>query len=89
MLPRCPATPLPGGTTSGCCSGRVPGYRWYPDGALGGVGHNGYSWSSAVSGTNGVFLDFNSSWLNPSNANNRAHGLQVRCLQAFIGILFI
>ncbi len=72
---------LQGVSRSGRRSGLSPGYRWYPDGALGGVGNNGYSWSSSVSGTNGMNLDFNATWLNPSNANNRAHGFQVRCLQ--------
>ena len=32
-------------------------------------------------------MNFNSTNLNPSNANNRAHGFQVRCLQAFTGTL--
>ncbi len=52
------------------------------------VGNNGYSWSSSVSGVNGVDLNFNAANLNPSNADRRAYGFQVRCLQAFIGILF-
>ncbi|MDE5944260.1 MAG: hypothetical protein K2G93_01585 [Rikenella sp.] len=49
------------------------------------VGRNGYSWSSTVTGSNGYFLDFNYDWINPNNNNHRANGLQLRCLQAFIG----
>ena len=59
----------------------APGYRHRDTGALTNVGNNGYSWSSSVSSTNGRNLKFNSPWLNPSNTNNRAFGLQVRCLQ--------
>ncbi len=57
------------------------GFRHRDTGVPGGVGNGGFSWSSTVSGTHGVFLDFYSTWLNPSNAYYRAHGLQVRCLQ--------
>ncbi|WP_298081218.1 hypothetical protein [uncultured Rikenella sp.] len=53
-------------------------------GALTNVGNNGYSWSSSFSGTSGVFLNFNTQNLNPSNVNNRGHGLQLRCLSVFI-----
>ncbi|WP_294600769.1 hypothetical protein [uncultured Rikenella sp.] len=62
----------------------APGCRGSASGALGNIGNNGYSWSSAVSGTNGVFLNFNTQNLNPSNVNNRGHGLQLRCLSVFI-----
>ncbi|WP_294600459.1 hypothetical protein [uncultured Rikenella sp.] len=44
------------------------------------VGYSGYSWSSAVSGTNGVFLDFSTQHLNPGYVRNRGYGLQLRCL---------
>ncbi|WP_294596534.1 hypothetical protein [uncultured Rikenella sp.] len=44
------------------------------------VGNNGSSWSSAVSETLGVFLAFHTQDLYPSYANNRGHGLQLRCL---------
>ncbi|WP_300681759.1 hypothetical protein, partial [uncultured Rikenella sp.] len=44
------------------------------------VGVGGYSWSSAVSGTNGVFLDFGTQTLYPSGVNHRGHGVQLRCL---------
>ena len=67
----------------------APGYRDFgragDEGEIRNVGNNGMSWSSTVSGTNAFFLNFNTTNLNPSNANNRAHGFQVRCLQAFIG----
>ena len=59
----------------------APGCRNGTTGVPGGVGSYGYSWSSAVSGTGGVFLDFYSTWLNPSSADGRAYGFQVRCLQ--------
>ena len=69
--------------------GAAPGFRDAgnngKNGALMNVGNNGFSWSSAVSGSNGVYLNFNATNLNPSNTNSRAFGLQVRCLQAFIG----
>ncbi|WP_294596821.1 hypothetical protein [uncultured Rikenella sp.] len=44
------------------------------------VGYGGYSWSSAVSGTGGVFLDFGTQNLYPSSVGNRGLGLQLRCL---------
>ncbi|WP_304708829.1 hypothetical protein [uncultured Rikenella sp.] len=44
------------------------------------VGNNGFSWSSATSGINGLDLNFNSQNLNTSNSDNRAHGFQLRCL---------
>ncbi|MDE5944261.1 MAG: hypothetical protein K2G93_01590 [Rikenella sp.] len=55
------------------------------------VGRNGYSWSSTVTGTNAHFLNFNYGGVNPNDNNNRANGLQLRCLQVFIGrsVLFI
>ena len=65
------------------CFWLCPGYRHRDTGVLTSVGNNGYSWSSTVSSTNGMNLNFNYAGLNPSNANNRAYGFQVRCLQAF------
>lgn len=64
----------------------APGYRNNASGALNNVGNNGYSWSSTVaaSGYNAHNLNFNTQGLNPTNTNNRANGLQVRCLQVFI-----
>ena len=75
------------------CEGRTrsetlgPGYRNRADGTLYNVGQNGYSWSSSVpaAGSNAYFLNFNNTGVNPQNSNSRANGLQVRCLQAFIG----
>ena len=73
-------------------SGAGTPLAWYPApgfrdagnngrlGALTGVGHYGYSWSSSFSGTSGVFLYFYSQYLNPSHAGLRAGGLQLRCL---------
>ena len=49
-------------------------------GALAYVGNGGYSWSSAVSSTGGVFLYFSTQRLNPSNVDSRGHGLPLRCL---------
>ena len=67
--------------------GLCPGFRdsgWNgQNGALMNVGNNGYNWSSAVSGINGLNLGFNATWLSTGNTNNRANGFQVRCLQAF------
>lgn len=59
----------------------APGYRERASGALGGVGNYGYSWSSTVSGTYGMYLWFYSAGLYPSNTGGRACGFQVRCLQ--------
>ena len=62
-----------------------PGYRHANYGTLYNVGNNGYSWSSSVpAGTNAYYLNFNNTVLNPQNTTNRANGLQVRCLQAFV-----
>ncbi len=58
----------------------APGYRHRDTGALSAGGLDGYSWSSAVSGTVGVFLHFYTQYLNPSNAGLRAYGFQLRCL---------
>ena len=77
MLSRMYATPAPGYRDFGRA-----GY----EGVVREIGNNGFSWSSTVSGTNAFYLNFNSTNLNPSNANNRGHGFQVRCLQAFIDI---
>lgn len=69
------------------------GPAWYPAagfrdagsnglfGKLGSVGSRGHNWSSAVSGTYAMYLDFGSSWLNPSSANYRGHGFSVRCVK--------
>ncbi|WP_294596513.1 hypothetical protein [uncultured Rikenella sp.] len=44
------------------------------------VGHHGFSYSSSVSGSNGVYLDFGVTYLGLSNAHSRAYGFQLRCL---------
>ncbi|WP_294598171.1 hypothetical protein [uncultured Rikenella sp.] len=44
------------------------------------VGNGGYSWSSTVSGTDGMYLHFLVTWLYPSSTACRANGLQLRCL---------
>ncbi len=58
----------------------APGYRSSTSGALSDVGYSGYSWSSAVSGTTGVFLGFGAQSLNPSSVGRRAYSRQLRCL---------
>ncbi len=68
-------------------SSTAPGYRNYASGEPGGVGNNGYSWSSAVSGINGRFLWFSSRDLDPSHSDGRARGFQLRCLSVFTDIL--
>lgn len=65
-------------------AGGYPGYRHANSGALTNVGNEGSVWSGSVSGTNGCYLHFHATNLNPGNATNRANGLLVRCLQAFI-----
>ncbi len=69
----------------GLCAVPAPGYRERANGGLSNVGNNGFSYSSSVSGSNGVYLNFHVTNFNPSNANSRAYGLQLRCLSAFIG----
>ncbi len=62
----------------------APGYRDFGragwEGIARGIGNGGYSWSSSFSGTSGVFMDFATQGLHPSNAPDRAHGCQLRCL---------
>jgi hypothetical protein len=59
----------------------VGGNRNNSDGSLNNQGSNGNYWSSSVSGTNASNLNFNSTAVNPANANNRANGFTVRCLK--------
>ncbi|WP_297830087.1 hypothetical protein [uncultured Rikenella sp.] len=61
-------------------NGTAPGYRDAYSGALGDVGSNGYSWSSATSGIGGLDLNFHSQHLNTGFSDGRAHGIQLRCL---------
>lgn len=56
------------------------GNRNNSDASLNNLGVNGNYWSSSVSGTNALNLNFNASSVNPANVNNRANGLTVRCL---------
>ncbi len=64
--------------------GPAPGFRDAGNnerlGGLLDVGYNGYSWSSAVSGPSGVFLNFHTQLLDPRNPSDRANGRQLRCL---------
>ncbi|WP_294594237.1 hypothetical protein [uncultured Rikenella sp.] len=46
----------------------------------GSLGSYGYSWSSGVSNTEGIILNFRMTWLYPSNPVNRGYGFQLRCL---------
>ncbi|MBF0647881.1 hypothetical protein IR083_03490 [Dysgonomonas sp. GY75] len=66
------------------CFFPASGNRNNNTGTLNNVGTNGYYWSSSPNGTNGYNLNFNSSNVNPSDNNNRANGLTVRCIAAFI-----
>ncbi len=62
----------------------APGYRDYGrpgyEGVPREVGRYGYSWSSIGSGTSGLNLGFNVTWLGPSRSDYRGHGFQLRCL---------
>ena len=60
------------------------GYRNNSSGSLNNVGSNGNYWSAtANSGTNGRYMNFNSSGVNWNN-NNRSNGYSVRAvLEAF------
>ena len=66
------------------------GYRNNSDGSMNNVGSNGNYWSASPnSESNGYYLNFNSSNVNPSNNNNRANGFSVRCVQAFTHVTII
>ena len=58
----------------------VPGYRYYSNGTLGGVGSNGHYWSSTVSGTDASYLYFYSGGT-LTDIYLRAYGFTVRCLK--------
>lgn len=60
---------------------KLGGYRDATIGALWSVGNDGYSWSSSVSGPNGLYLYFHATGLYPGYTTGRANGFQVRCLQ--------
>ncbi|HIW10743.1 MAG TPA: fibrobacter succinogenes major paralogous domain-containing protein [Candidatus Rikenella faecigallinarum] len=57
------------------------GYRHSTNGALGNVGHRGYSWSVSVSNTNVKFMYFTMDGVSPSSSSYRAWALSVRCVQ--------
>jgi hypothetical protein len=59
----------------------LPGIRRDDDGNLRDVGTYGYYWSSAVSGTDSRYLDFNSSSASVTPSIRRARGLSVRCIK--------
>ncbi|WP_300681624.1 hypothetical protein [uncultured Rikenella sp.] len=44
------------------------------------VGDGGYNWVSTDNGIFGMFLGFHATWFNPSHADSRAYGFQLRCL---------
>ena len=58
----------------------APGRRNSYSGAPVSVGHDGFSYSSSVSGNSGVYLGFYVTGLVPSSSNGRAYGFQLRCL---------
>ncbi len=58
----------------------APGFRERANGVLSNVGTYGFSYSSSVSGSNGVYLDFNVTHLYSSFAYPRGYGFQLRCL---------
>ena len=60
------------------------GYRNRTSGGLNNVGSNGYYWSAAAnSRANAYNLNFNASYVNPLNNNNRANGFGVRAVRAY------
>lgn len=62
---------------------RLPeaGLRFNTNGSLSYVGSNGFYWSSVVSGTSAMFLEFHSNYALIRNAGNRASGFSVRCIK--------
>ncbi len=46
-----------------------------------GVGNDGYSWSSTITGSGAHFLHFYYNGVSPQNSDGRAFGFQLRCLQ--------
>nr|WP_294594280.1 hypothetical protein [uncultured Rikenella sp.] len=58
----------------------APGFRGRSEGAIGGAGDYGYSWSYPFLDTHGMFLGIGTVWLNPGSADYRAYGYQLRCL---------
>ena len=62
----------------------APGYRDAGNndafGILSSVGNYGSSYSSSISGSKGVYLDFSAPNLRIGYASSRGHGIQLRCL---------
>jgi hypothetical protein len=72
------------------CFYPAAGYRDRGNGGLNNVGSNGYSWSSSPNGSsNGYFLNFNSTSVNPSNNNSRTYGFLARCIAVFITVFYM
>jgi hypothetical protein len=65
------------------------GYRHRESGSFTNTGSNGYAWSCAVTGANGCFLDFSSTYVGPTGNSLRAYGFPVRCVQNLLFILKI
>jgi uncharacterized protein (TIGR02145 family) len=62
----------------------VSGYRSFDDGALNGVGNNGYYWSVTPNGDDAYRLLFNDNGhVNPSYNGYRAYGFGVRCVAVY------
>jgi uncharacterized protein (TIGR02145 family) len=57
------------------------GFRYVSSGAMYDYQNVGYYWSLTPSGTNGRYLSFSSTLVNPSNAAHRGDGFLVRCVQ--------
>ncbi len=45
------------------------------------VGYYGYSWSSSIADSDAHFLSFGYNGVGPQGNDNRARGIQLRCLQ--------
>ena len=72
MAPGCPAAPAPGYRDAVSTRGF---------GGLRDVGSRGYSWSSAITGSDAHFLYFYYYGVYPQYGTYRADGLPLRCLQ--------
>ncbi|WP_294600556.1 hypothetical protein [uncultured Rikenella sp.] len=65
----------------------APGYRFHADGALLGIGNDGFCWSAATDDFNGLDLHFYSQYLYTCSANGHAYGFPLRCLSHPQGVL--
>ena len=65
-------------------SGAAPGYRDFGragyEGVAGGIGNNGFCWSSATNGIRVLDLKIHSQLLSTSFSDYRGHGFPLRCL---------